>query len=172
MKKVTILVVLFFGLTCRCDAHSHKICSVEKRSFDVAATKHTRAENRYISIQRRVDRKYDWGEDRRSYLKSEIAMAKGDLKAAQQRSAGQGIGCLLSRRRGCIGGTISRVANQIARAKQKLIVKEARLDDFVLAFRKQMTRLSARVDQAKRDVDVTRLTMDTKERQYYACMRG
>lgn len=167
---VSVLCALAFALSSATIGHAAAKCSLEKTAFDRATVDYNRADQQFSRLQFQVDAKSEQGEYRRSILEANVETARGNLSAAQQGAIGQGLGCLLAPRPTCVGPTIGRVTQQIARAKAMLKAQEGRLNSYVRAFEQQMTRLSQRVTQQEAVVAQKKTVLDTKESAYQACM--
>jgi len=150
-------------------AHAAAKCVVEKSAYDRATTDYNRADQQYTRLQAQVDAKYEQGENRRAILEGNVEVARGNLNAAQGGGLGQGFGCFLFRPN-CLGSTIARTTQQVARARGNLRAQEGRLNAFVRAYQQQMTRLSARVTEQEAIVSEKKAELDIKEAAYQACM--
>jgi len=150
--------------------HAASKCALEKSAFDRAWRDHARAEQQYTRLQFQADSRFERGEYRRAMLEAEVETARGNLKAAQQGAVGQGLGCLLAPRPTCVGNTISRVSQNIARAKARLKSQEGRLKSYSRAHAQQMTRISERVTRQEELVGQKKSVMDSKDAAYQACM--
>ena len=167
---VSVLCALAFAISSATIGQAAAKCSVEKKAFDRATVDYNRADQQYTRLQFQVDTKSEQGEYRRSILEANVETARGNLTAAQQGAIGQGLGCLLAPRPTCIGPTVNRVTQQIARAKAMVKAQEGRLNSYVKAFEQQMTRLSQRVTQQETVLAQKKTVLDTKEAAYQACM--
>ena len=150
--------------------HAAAKCAAEKTSYDRAVVDYNRAEQQYNRLQFQVDTTAQQGEYRLAILEGNVETARGNFNAAQQGAIGQGLGCLLLPRPTCIGPTVNRVTQQIARAKAQLKAQEGRLNAFVKAQNRQMTRLSQRITQQETLLAQKKSAMETKESTYQACM--
>ena len=171
-KIVTAITALTLGLSYGYEAYGAEKCALQRRAFDRASFDHVRAESIYNRFQQQVDLRAEQGEYRRSILEGNVEMARGNLSAAEQGSVGHGISCFFPVRPNCFGGAINRAVQQVARAKAMLRAQEGRLAAFDRAFHLQMTRLSERVTQQEEIVAQKRMIRDTRESEYYACMRS
>jgi hypothetical protein len=166
----TLLCALALSISISTLGHAAAKCALEKRAYDRAVVDYNRAEQQYTRLQFQVDTRSEQGEYRRAILEGNVETARGNLNAAQQGAIGQGLGCLLAPRPTCIGPTVNRVSQQIARAKAQLKAQDGRLNAFVRAHQTQMTRLSQRVTQQETLLRQKQSVLDSKESAYQACM--
>lgn len=145
-------------------------CSVQKTAFDKASNDYTRADSQFSRLQQQVDSKAEQAAYRRSILEGNVAQAEAGVTAAETSALGQGLGCLLAPRGGCIGPTVNSVALKLSRAKAMLKTQQGRLDAFNKAYDQQMTRLSQRVTAQETIVNTKKATLDQKEATYTTCM--
>ena len=170
MKNVLApLYVFTILISSATEGHAAAKCVVEKSAYGRATVDYNRAEQQYTRLQAQVDAKYEQGENRRAILEGNVEVARGNLNAAEGIGFGQGLGCFFFRP-GCVGLTVSRATQQIARARGNLRAQEGRLNAFLRSFQQQMTRLSARLTEQEAIVAEKKVELDTKEAAYQACM--
>jgi len=171
MKKSVALLCAVAVLTSGSSlCHAAPKCTAEKISFDRSVMDYNRADQTLNRLQQQADSRFEQGEYRRAMLEANVEAARGNVKAAQQGGVGQGISCLLSPRPDCVGSSVSRTIQQVARAKAMLRAQEGRLRAFMTAHNQMMTRLSERVTKQEALVAQRKSAMVTKEAGYLACM--
>ena len=170
-KKIIPLTLLALSLASASLSHAAvQKCVPQKQAFDRASADYTRTEGQYTRLQQQVDTREEQGAFRRSILEGNVAQAEANVKAAETSAIGQGLGCILAPRGGCVGPTVNSVMLRISRAKAMLKAQQGRLDAYNKAYAQQMTRLSQRVTQQETLVKTKKATLDQKEAAYNACM--
>lgn len=166
----TLLYALAITASSATLGHAAAKCVAEKSAYDRAVVEYNRADQQYNRLQFQVDTTAQQGEYRRAILEGNVEIARGNLNASRQGGLGLGIGCFFLPRSRCIGPTISRVTQQVARARANLRAQEGRLNAFVRAYYQQMTRLSQRLTQQEALAGEKKGALDLKETAYESCM--
>ncbi len=169
---VLVLWALAIAISSSTTGNAATNCTQQKRALDRATADYNRAEQQYYRLQFQVDIKSEQGAYRQAMLESNVETARANLMAAEQGGIGQGLGCFFATRAGCVGPTVNRVIQQIARAKAMVRSQEGRLNSYVRAYNQQMTRLSQRVAQQERIVARKRIELGMREKAYEACLAG
>lgn len=171
MKKFLLNVsVIALSLSFASVVHAQVKCKTQKTAFDKASSDYSKTEATFARLQQQVDSKAEQADYRRAILEGNVAQAEANVKAAETSAIGQGLGCLLAPRGGCVGPTTNRVMQQISRAKAMLKAQQGRLDAFNKAYATQMTRLTQSVAKQEAVVKTKKATLDQKEADYNACM--
>jgi hypothetical protein len=169
-KKFIPLTLIALSISFAPVSQAAQKCSTQKSAFDRASNDYTRAESQYTRLEQQMDSKSEQAAYRRSILEGNVDQADANLKATQTSSIGQGLGCALAPRPGCVGPTVNSVMFRISRAKAMLRTQQGRLDAFNKAYNQQMTRLSQRVTQQETVVNTKKDIRDQKEAAYNTCM--
>jgi flagellar biosynthesis chaperone FliJ len=167
---LTALSSLFLAIASATIGHAAGQCSLEKSAYDRAVTDYNRAEQQYQRLQQQMDTTATQGEYRIAILQGNVEVARGNLNAARGGSFGQGVSCFLFPRGNCLGSSINRAAQMIARANAQVRAQEGRLNAFVRAYNQQMTRLSQRVSQQEAVVAQKQDALDYQQAAYQNCL--